>query len=88
MPENKKTINFSLGLTKFGGRKWEQEIQSALAELNEHLTNGWDVAHAFPTSRAVSYRTACIVILRIAKNGLNVLAIETCRFYFTSQIRS
>lgn len=30
MPENKKAINFSLGLTKFGGRKWEQEIQSAL----------------------------------------------------------
>lgn len=59
----KKAIIVSIDLTKFKGRKWEQENQDSLLELNEHLADGWDVVHAFPTSGADSYCTACIVIL-------------------------
>ncbi|MCP4776026.1 MAG: hypothetical protein GY880_17490, partial [Planctomycetaceae bacterium] len=46
----KKSIIVSLGLASFGGRKWDQEKQDSLIELNEHLADGWDVVHAFPTS--------------------------------------
>lgn len=59
----KKSIIVSLDLTRFGGRKWDQEKQDSLIELNEHLADGWDVVHAFPTSGAGGHCTVCIVIL-------------------------
>ncbi|MDG1510808.1 MAG: hypothetical protein P8L78_14715 [Mariniblastus sp.] len=59
----KKSIIVSLGLATFGGRKWDQEKQDSLVELNEHLADGWDVVHAFPTSGTDSHCSLSIVIL-------------------------
>ncbi len=59
----KKAIIVSLDLSVFGGRKEAQKHQDALSELNEHLADGWDVAHAFPTSGTDSCHSASIVIL-------------------------
>ena len=46
----KKAIVVALEINQLTGRKREQACESALAELNQHLAEGWNVVHSFPMS--------------------------------------
>ena len=45
-----KAIIVSLDINALNGRKRDQSSESALAELNRHLAEGWKVVHSFPMS--------------------------------------
>ena len=59
----KKAIIVALDISALSGKRKEKTAETALGELNQLLSEGWDVVHSFPMSGTGNVMSSATVVI-------------------------